>query len=133
MDMLQYWIPAGATTGSFAVILWLCRSLISTRLTKSVENEFNRKLENVKAELRTKEAQIDALRSGAMSGLPHSCINNLAKNTRCPVNSFSRRSIQHIDITKYFCNASSPPPEPLSTKHVRSVGCDNSEGRSKNE
>jgi hypothetical protein len=29
---------------------------------KSVENEFNRKLENVKAELRTKEAQIDALR-----------------------------------------------------------------------
>jgi hypothetical protein len=62
MDMLQYWIPAGATTGSFAVILWLCRSLIATRLTKSVENEFNRKLENVKAELRTKEAQIDALR-----------------------------------------------------------------------
>lgn len=49
--------------------MWLFRSLTSTRLTKSVENEFNEKIEHLRAELKAKETQIDALRSGAMSGL----------------------------------------------------------------
>lgn len=63
-----------------AAALWLGRNLIRARLTKSVEYEFNEKLEQVrtqlreseerlKAELRAKEAEIAALRGGALSAL----------------------------------------------------------------
>ena len=74
------WIPAVSTTGLFALALWLGRNLLITRLSKSVEHEFNEKLEalraqlrqgeeRLKADLRTKEAEIAALRSGAMAAL----------------------------------------------------------------
>ncbi len=66
---ISNWIPALSSTTLLALALWLFRSLISTRLTKSVENEFNTKLENLRSELREKEARIDALQNGAMSGL----------------------------------------------------------------
>lgn len=63
-----------------AAALWLGRNVISTRLTKSVEFEFNRELETLraqmregeerlKAELRIKEAEIASLRSGALTAL----------------------------------------------------------------
>jgi hypothetical protein len=79
MDLIP-WIPALTTTGLFAAALWLGRQLISTRLTKSVEHEFNQKIESMradmrasverlKAQLREKEAEISALRSGALSAL----------------------------------------------------------------
>jgi hypothetical protein len=62
------------------VVLWLLRSVILTRLRASVQHEFDQKIEEIrttlrtseesfKADLRAKEAQIAALRSGAMSGL----------------------------------------------------------------
>lgn len=74
------WFPALTTTALFATAIWLGRNLIATRLTKSVEHEFNTKLETIrtqlreseerlKAELRAKEAEISALRSGALSAL----------------------------------------------------------------
>lgn len=74
------WIPGIATSSLLALGLWLCRNLIVTRLTKSVEHEFNTKLEGVrtdlrlseerlKAELRQRETEIAALRSGAMSAM----------------------------------------------------------------
>lgn len=74
------WLPAVSTTGLFAIALWLGRKLLITRLTKSVEHEFNEKLETLKAEfrrgeerlradIRAKEAEISSLRSGAMSAL----------------------------------------------------------------
>lgn len=74
------WIPALSTTSLLAIILWLFRSLISTRLTASVQHEFDGKIETLKteyrkreesfkADLRSKETQIEALRSGALSGL----------------------------------------------------------------
>jgi len=77
---LNSWFPPLITTALFAAALWLGRNVISTRLTKSVEYEFNKKLELVrsqmreseerlKAELRTKETEIAALRSGALSAL----------------------------------------------------------------
>ena len=77
---LTVWFPSLTTTALFAAALWLGRKVISTRLTKSVEHEFNKKLESVrsqmrdseerlKAELRTKEAEIAALRSGALTAL----------------------------------------------------------------
>jgi hypothetical protein len=74
------WIPAISTTVLLALVLWLLRNLIITRLTKSVSHEYDKKIENLKttlrqseeafrAELRAKEAQIDALRTGALSGI----------------------------------------------------------------
>ena len=77
---LTAWFPSLTTTALFAAALWLGRNVISTRLTKSVEHEFNTKLESVrsqmreseerlKAELRAKETEIAALRSGALTAL----------------------------------------------------------------
>jgi len=74
------WLPAVSTTSLFALALWLFRSLISTRLTGSVKHEFDQKVETLrtalrkseevfKADLRSKETQIEALRSGALSSL----------------------------------------------------------------
>lgn len=77
LDLL---IPGITTTGLLAVALWLGRNFLLTRLTRSVEHEFNRKLEDVRAELRiaeerlkadlrAKEVEISALRAGALSAL----------------------------------------------------------------
>ncbi|WAG07850.1 hypothetical protein NRZ30_01965 [Aeromonas jandaei] len=69
MEHLSYWFPALTTTAVFSGVLWLARSLISTRLTNSVKSEFESKLEFLRSELKAKELQIESLRSGAMSGL----------------------------------------------------------------
>lgn len=79
MDILN-WIPAVSTTALFAGVLWLMRSVISTRLAKSVQHEFDKKLEEIRSEqrkieesfkvdLRKKENQIEALRNSAMTGM----------------------------------------------------------------
>lgn len=76
LTSLYYWLP----TALFAAALWLGRNLISTRLTKSVQHEFDTKLEvlrsqlkeseeRLKADLRVKETEIAVLRSGAMSAM----------------------------------------------------------------
>jgi hypothetical protein len=74
------WLPSITTTTVLGLALWLGRKLIATRLTKSVEHEFNTKLESLRAELRkneelfkadlrSKETEIEALRSGAMAAM----------------------------------------------------------------
>jgi hypothetical protein len=63
------WIAAISTTSLFALILWLSRNLIITRLTRSVSHEYDTKLANIKADLVAKASQIDALRSGVLSGV----------------------------------------------------------------
>jgi hypothetical protein len=74
------WIPSILTTSLFAGILWLCRNLIITRLTNAVKHEYDKKIEQLKtefrkteeafkADLKRKEAQIEALRSGALYGI----------------------------------------------------------------
>lgn len=79
MSLLD-WLPAVTTSGLLAMALWLGRNLILTRLTQSVEFEFSKKIEAVrtqlregeerlKADLRAKEIEIAALRSGAMTAL----------------------------------------------------------------
>jgi len=79
MDLIN-WLPSIATTSVLALVLWLSRKLIETRLTKSVEHEFNTKMEALRAEFRTKEellkadlrskeTEIAALRSGAMTAM----------------------------------------------------------------
>jgi hypothetical protein len=78
--IIMEWFPAITTTALLSLIIWLSRNLIITRLTNSVRHEYDEKLESIKAELRKneqefkaelkiKETQIDALRSGALSGL----------------------------------------------------------------
>lgn len=77
---LMEWFPAITTTGLLAAALWLARNLISTRLTRSVEHEFNRKLESLRsehrqredllrAELQARATEIEALRTGALSNM----------------------------------------------------------------
>lgn len=79
MNILD-WIPAISTTSLLGCVLWLLRSVISTRLKSSVQHEFDEKLETLrttlrnseesfKADLRSKENEIAILRSGAISGL----------------------------------------------------------------
>ncbi|WP_227105234.1 hypothetical protein [Chromobacterium rhizoryzae] len=63
------WIAAISTNIFFAIILWLSRSLIITRLTNSVKHEYDKKLENLKADIQSKSSQIDALRNGTLSGI----------------------------------------------------------------
>jgi hypothetical protein len=76
---LDNWFPA-LTSTLFLLAVWLAHEIITTRLTRSVQHEFDRKLEMLRtdlrnseqsftADLRSKEAQITALRSGAISGM----------------------------------------------------------------
>lgn len=78
MDISNFsWVPSITTTAFFAVVLFLARNLITNRLTKSVQHEYDVKLEALrsqfreseerfKADLHTKETEIVALRTGAM-------------------------------------------------------------------
>ncbi|WP_188013208.1 hypothetical protein [Photobacterium damselae] len=63
------WVPSLVTTSGFAGVLWLSRKLIITRLKNAVKHEYDVKLEELKAEIRSKESDIQALRDGALSGV----------------------------------------------------------------
>jgi hypothetical protein len=78
--LIDWVVSTLSATALIAVLAWLSRSVIETRLRASVQHEFNQKLETLradlrkseeafKADLRAKENQIEALRSGALSGL----------------------------------------------------------------
>lgn len=80
MTFLDWVLSTGSTTGLIGALAWLSRNLIETRLRASVQHEFNEKLETLRADLRkseerfksdlrAKESEIEALRSGALSGL----------------------------------------------------------------
>lgn len=77
---MDAWVPSIVTTGLLALALWFGRKLIGTHLVKSVEHEFNARLEAVRAEfrekeellkadLRSKESEIADLRGGAMTAM----------------------------------------------------------------
>ena len=63
------WIPALSTTALLSFILWLSRNMIITRLTNAVKHEYDEKVENIKADLKARDSQVEALRSGALSGI----------------------------------------------------------------
>ena len=74
------WLASLSTTGLLVAVLWLLRKWIAVRLTSSVQHEFNAKIqelqsrlrsseEKLKARIREKEAEIAALRGGALSVL----------------------------------------------------------------
>ncbi len=64
---ITHWIPAISTTSLTIFAAWLARSLITTRLARSVSHEFDSKIEGIKSGLRQNEAKVEALRSGALS------------------------------------------------------------------
>ena len=77
MDVLL--IP-GVSAALFALVLWLARNLIITRLTRSVESEYARLLESYKfdlrkseesfkADLKSKEVEIAAMRGGVLAAV----------------------------------------------------------------
>ena len=77
---LSDWIASVSTTGLFAAALWLMRNLLATRLNASVQHEFNRDLEKMrtdlrnseelfKSDLRARDAQLELLRTGMLSGI----------------------------------------------------------------
>lgn len=77
MDIL---LASGGSAALVSLVLWLARNLIITRLTKSVESEYahllesykfdlRRSEESFKAELRSNEVEITALRSGTLSAI----------------------------------------------------------------
>lgn len=49
---LSEWIPALTTTGLLSALIFLCRNLILERLRKSVEHEYGKKMQLLRAELR---------------------------------------------------------------------------------
>lgn len=49
------WVPALSTTSLLAIALWLARKLIITRLSHSVQHEFDVKIEAIRSEMRRKE------------------------------------------------------------------------------
>ncbi|WP_223543971.1 hypothetical protein [Pseudomonas sp. BF-B-28] len=77
---MDVFLASGGSAALFGLVLWLARNLIITRLTKSVESEYARLLEtykfdlrkseeSFKADLKTKEVEIAALRSGTLSAI----------------------------------------------------------------
>ncbi len=62
------WSPSITTTGLLGLALWLFKEFISNRLKREVEHEFNEKLENLRSDIRQKEQELNALRSGALAG-----------------------------------------------------------------
>ena len=63
------WLPSITTTSLFALALWLSRKLFVTRLTRSVGHEFDKQLEALRSDLHAREAEIEALRSGALTAI----------------------------------------------------------------
>lgn len=77
---MDWLLTAASTSALLAVAIWLSRNLILTRLSNAVKHTYDEKLENLKAlirsneeslraELKAKESQIEALRNGALSGI----------------------------------------------------------------
>ena len=80
MSFADWFLSTVSSASLIGIAAFLARNLILTRLKASVQQEFDQKLENLradlrkteelfKAELRAKETEIEALRSGALSGL----------------------------------------------------------------
>lgn len=69
MEKLMYWLPAIFSTSSLAIILFLSRNLILTRLTNAVKHEYDTKLELLRSDLSRKDREIESLRQVGFSGL----------------------------------------------------------------
>ncbi len=68
MDFGSIFMSGAVAAAMFAGIGWLCREWITARLSKGIQHEYDAKLEALRADLRSKDAQITALREGALFG-----------------------------------------------------------------
>lgn len=81
MPTFVEWLLSTVSSATLlAGVVWLMKGVITTRLTSAVQHQFNEKLESIRAEhrkaealfkadLQSKETQIQVLRSGALSAL----------------------------------------------------------------
>lgn len=69
MGFLSWLLTTVSSATLIGIVAWLLKGLITTRLTRAVQFEFDKKLENVRAELQSNETQIQALRNGALTAL----------------------------------------------------------------
>ena len=67
--MIENWIPALTSTTLLAAALFMSKSWLMTRLAKSVQYDYDKKIEALKSDLKIKETEINALRNGALTGL----------------------------------------------------------------
>ena len=65
--MMDSFVSSGLAAIYVGIAVFFARKYIIDLISASVRFDFERKLENVRADLRAKEAEIDALRSGAFS------------------------------------------------------------------
>lgn len=78
---MDYLLGAGVGSSLLVLAFWLTRQLLITRLTKSVESEFNKSLEKYRAELRSSEEHLKAAlksRENDIAVLRSSAIASLA-------------------------------------------------------
>lgn len=107
------WFPAITTTGLLAAVTWLSRNLTPYSTYKTVEHEFDIKLEKmcsqlrgnedrIKADLRTKEAEIAALRGGAITALASRQIASDKRRYEAVDQLWS--SVIALSRARYICN-----------------------------
>lgn len=69
MSFTDWLLSSVLTTAAIAVLAWLGRKWLAEWISASVRHDFDKKLEGLRAELRAKEAQIAALREGALANM----------------------------------------------------------------
>lgn len=69
MEDITDWIPALTTSSALVMIAFLCRKLISTRLTNSVRHEYDIKLAEINSKISSKQLEIESIRSGTLHNL----------------------------------------------------------------
>lgn len=67
MDIVAQWAPTIFTLFIWLVI-FLCRNWLIAKIKSRVEHDFNSKLETLKSELRSREAEIFTLRDAVLTG-----------------------------------------------------------------
>ena len=59
MDFLENWVSTLSTATLFAVVLWLSRNWLIARLKSSIKFEYDARLEDLRAELKRKESELE--------------------------------------------------------------------------
>lgn len=66
---MENWIPAIATSSLLALVAFLARNLVIERLKNAIKHEYDSKITKLKADLESKQKDIDAIRNGTLSNM----------------------------------------------------------------
>jgi hypothetical protein len=69
MGFVDWFLTTVSSATLIGFAAWLLKGVITARLTRAVQFEFDKKLEGLRADIQSKEAQIQALRNGALTAL----------------------------------------------------------------